>query len=80
MGYVKQPFFWTHGQELDLIELRHQPARLMKGENGGDTSKRARLIAGRAKRGLEHLLVEGRHMKEPLRLEETLSELASRSC
>lgn len=63
MGYVKQPFFWTHNQELDLVELGHQPARLLKGENRGPASKRARLIAGRARRGLEPLLVERRHMR-----------------
>lgn len=43
-----------NGQELDLVELGVMPARCLKGEN--THPERDRLIAGRAKRGLEPYL------------------------
>lgn len=60
--YVKQPFHWSHYQELDLLELGLEPARHIKGENDRHwtTETRERLIAGRAKRALERALREKR--------------------
>lgn len=60
MSFIPQPFVWTHEQEMDLIELGERPARMLKGENRGSAETRARLLAGRAHRGLEPLLVERR--------------------
>lgn len=61
MSYVKQPFVWTHDQELDLLELGREPARHLKGENLLPREKRARLIAGRAHRAIEPGMVRERH-------------------
>lgn len=47
-------------QEIDLLELGYEPARCLKGENSRRPDYRARLVAGRAKRGLEPLLRERR--------------------
>ncbi len=69
MSFIPQPFVWTHEQEIDLIELGERPARMLKGENRGSTETRARLLAGRAHRGLEPLLVERRRRASRLRQE-----------
>lgn len=60
MSYVKQPFVWSHDQELDRLELGERPARYIKGENLLPRSRRARLIAGRAHGAIEPALVQER--------------------
>lgn len=60
MSYIKQPFVWSHDQELDRLELGDRPARYMKGENLLPRERRATLLAGRAHRAIEPELVRRR--------------------